>query len=236
MAGDQRIGVKTVLAIRHVAFENLGAFEAPLIEAGYRIDYADAGLDNIAALPQPDLLVVLGGPIGAYEDDLYPFLKEEIVVIAARLGRKEPILGICLGAQLVARALGTRAYPGRAKEIGWQPLHLTVEGAETLAPLKDLPVLHWHGDTFDLPDGAINLARTEVCEHQAFSLGSHVLAFQFHPEAHETGFEQWLIGHACEIAATPGVTIPHLRADTKRFAAAAARAGQAVIRQWIDCL
>jgi len=227
---------KTVLAIRHVAFENLGAFEAPLAEAGYRIDYADAGLADIAALQQVDLLAVLGGPIGAYEDDLYPVLKDELAIIAARLDKGLPTLGICLGAQLMARALGARVYPGRAKEIGWKPLTLTTDGADVLAPLKGLPVLHWHGDTFDLPDGAINLASTDVCDHQAFKLGSLGLAFQFHPEAHEAGFEQWLIGHACEIVATPGVTVPILRADTKRFAAAASKAGQAVIRRWLEQL
>lgn len=226
--------MKTVLAIRHVAFENLGAFETPLVEAGYCIAYADAGLVDVAALPQPDLLAVLGGPIGAYEDDLYPFLKEEIAVIAARLEARQPILGICLGAQLMARALGARVYPGRAKEIGWQKLTLTPEGAEVLAPLNALPVLHWHGDTFDLPEGATNLASTDVCDHQVFRVGSYALAFQFHPEAQEMGFEQWLIGHACEIAATSGVTVAKLRADTRRFATAASKAGQAVIRHWLE--
>jgi GMP synthase (glutamine-hydrolysing) len=228
--------MKTVLAIRHVTFENLGAFETPLIEAGYRIGYAEAGVVDIATLPQPDLLVVLGGPIGAYEENIYPFLREEIAVIGARLAARRPILGICLGAQLMARALGARVYPGRAKEIGWRPLSLTAEGCDILGPLKGLPVLHWHGDTFDLPSRTTNLASTDVCDHQAFKLGSYALAFQFHPEAQETGFEQWLIGHACEIAATPGVTAPNLRADTKRFAAAASAAGQAVMRRWLDRL
>src|ERR1700743_576111 len=127
---------KTLLAIRHVAFEDLGGFEAPLAEAGYAIRYADMGVDAIAGFGAPDLLVVLGGPIGVYEDDLYPWLKDEIALIAARLKAQKPTLGICLGAQLMARALGARVYPGRAKEIGWKPLTLTSAGAKILAPLS----------------------------------------------------------------------------------------------------
>ena len=225
--------MKTLLAIRHVAFEDLGGFETPLKEAGYAIRYADMGVDDVAALPSPDLLAVLGGPIGAYEDDLYPYLKDEIVLIASRLKAGQPTLGICLGAQLMARALGARVYPGRAKEIGWKKLTLTAAGEHLLAPLKDLPVLHWHGDTFDLPEGAANLASTDICAHQAFTYGGHALAFQFHPEAQQAGFERWLIGHAGEIAATAGVTVPQLRVDTDRFSAAAEMAGARVLHNWL---
>jgi GMP synthase (glutamine-hydrolysing) len=225
--------VKTVLAIRHVAFEDLGGFETPLTDAGYAIRYADMGVEDVASLPSPDLLAVLGGPVGAYEDDLYPYLKDEIALIAARLKAGQPTLGICLGAQLMARALGARVYPGRAKEIGWKTLALTGAGERLLAPLKDLPVLHWHGDTFDLPQGAANLASTDICDHQAFLYDRHALAFQFHPEAQQTGFERWLIGHAGEIAATAGVTVPQLRVDTGRFSAAAGKAGAEVLRGWL---
>ena len=182
---------------------------------------------------EPDLLVVLGGPIGVYENDIYPFLDDEIALIAARLAARKPILGLCLGAQLMAWALGARVYPGPAKEIGWKPLILTAEGAGLLAPLKNLPVLHWHGDTFDMPPGAINLAKTDICAHQVFSIGNHALGFQCHPEADGVGFERWLIGHACEISAAPGVSVPVLRADTARYAAAAAKAGQVVLRGWL---
>jgi GMP synthase (glutamine-hydrolysing) len=226
---------KTLLAIRHVAFEDLGGFEAPLKEAGYAVRYADMGVDDVGDLTPPDLLVVLGGPISVYEFELYPWLWKEVRWIAARLSTGAPTLGICLGAQLMARALGAKVYPGRAKEIGWKPLTLTAAGEQLLAPLI-MPVLHWHGDTFDLPRGATNLASTDICDHQAFAAGRHALAFQFHPEAQEAGFERWLIGHAGEIAATPGVSVPQLRADTAQFAAASINAGVQVLRDWLEQL
>lgn len=227
---------KSLLAVRHLAFEDLGGFEQPLHAAGYDIRYADMGVDDVARFGDPDLLVVLGGPIGAYEDDLYPYLKDEIAVIATRLAGERPVLGICLGAQLMARALGARVYPGPAKEIGWKPVSLTADGKRMIGPLAGLPVLHWHGDTFDLPHGAQNLASTDVCAHQAFAVGRHGLAFQFHPEAQAQGFERWLIGHAGEIAATPGVSVAQLRADTGRHAGVAIAAGRAVLANWLTDL
>ncbi len=225
--------IKTILAIRHVAFEDLGCFEAPLKQAGYSIRYVDMGADDAATFGAPDFLVILGGPIGAYEESLYPFIGSEIAFIAAHLKAGKPTLGICLGAQLVARVLGARVYPGRAKEIGWKTLTLTPAGEMVLTPLAGLPVLHWHGDTFDLPEGAINLASTDICDHQAFTYGRHVLAFQFHPEAQERGFERWLIGHAAEIAATPSISVTKLRTDTRKYAAVAAIAGERVLQNWL---
>ena len=113
--------MKSVLAIRHVAFEDLGAFAETLAQRGFAVSYANAGIDDIAAIDAvaPDLLVVLGAPIGAYEDHHYPFLSDELDLISARIDAAAPILGICLGAQLMARALGADVRPGPAKEIGW---------------------------------------------------------------------------------------------------------------------
>ena len=224
---------KTLLAIRHLAFEDLGGFDQPLRDAGYDVRYADMGVDDVAGFGDPDLLIALGGPIGAYEEQLYPYLADEIAFIAQRLAAARAVLGICLGAQLMARALGARVYPGPAKEIGWKPLSLTGAGRDVMGPLARLPVLHWHGDIFDLPEGAVNLASTDVCPHQAFQTGSHALAFQFHPEAQSPGFERWLIGHAGEIAATPGVSVAQLRSDTQRYAAAALAGGRAVLADWL---
>lgn len=227
--------MKTATVIRHVHFEDLGAFAAVLERHDFKITYVDVGVGTLAAENnEPDLLVVLGGPIGAYEEEIYPFLVDELDLIKRRLAGDKPILGICLGAQLMARALGAKVYPGPAKEIGWAPLTLTDAGREgDLAGLDRVSVLHWHGDTFDLPVGATRLASTPICANQAFALGRRVLAFQFHPEATETGFERWLIGHACEIAAAPGVSVPQLRAQARSLAAKSAVQGQRCLEAWL---
>lgn len=228
---------KTALAIRHVAFEDLGSFEPVLRERGYQVSYREAGLDDLAdpALQTVDLLIVLGGPIGAYEEDSYPFLAEEIASIEKRLVRQRPTIGVCLGAQLMARALGARVYPGGVKEIGYGTLTYSEAGRQVLAPVAEAEaaVLHWHGDTFDLPEGAARLASNQHYENQAFALGDFALATQFHIEATAEGLERWFIGHAFEIAKTPGVDVPALRAQARRFGADLEAASAATLEAWL---
>ena len=128
-------------------------------------------------------------------------------------------------------------YPGSAKEIGWNPLTLTQAGMHTpIRYFQGVPVLHWHGDTFDLPSGAQLLASTAICNNQAFSFGKTVLAFQFHPEASASNFERWLIGHAVEIDGVPGLSVARLREDARRFGTAAGEAGQQCLAEWLATL
>ena len=212
--------MKTVVAIQHVAFENLGSFEPVLREQGYQIAYLAAWEPAFAARlasVDADLLVVLGGPVGVYKDADYPFLSHEVALIRQRVREQKAVLGICLGAQLIAAALGGQVYSTGSKEIGWGPLTLTTEGADSALRYLDgsaTPVLHWHGDTFTLPDGAVRLASTAACENQAFAVGRHVLALQFHAEV-RGDIEAWLIGHACEIGQA-GLSVAQLRDDTSR--------------------
>jgi GMP synthase (glutamine-hydrolysing) len=136
----------------------------------------------------------------------------------------------------MARALGARVYPAGLKEIGWAPLDLTAAGRDSclgrLAP--GTPVLHWHGDTFDLPAGAVHLAATPPCRNQAFGWERHGLALQFHLETTARGLERWYVGHAAEIAATPGVSVPELRAQAARHAAALLPQARACLAAWLD--
>ncbi|MGO4702655.1 glutamine amidotransferase-related protein [Dyella sp. 2RAB6] len=140
---------RTALAIRHVAFEDLGLLAPLLAERGYEVRYLEAGVDAIDAgtLDAADLVVVLGGPIGVYEVEHYPFLAGERAAIASRLAARKPTLGICLGAQLIAQALGAEVVSTGKVEIGFGALTLTAEGrASVLKDIGEVPVLHWHGD------------------------------------------------------------------------------------------
>lgn len=230
--------LRTAVAVRNLAFEDLGCFEDGLQQAGYKVHYYDVGLDDLWTLDpiKTELLVVLGGPIGANDEDDYPYLTDLLDILKRRIAAKRPTLGICLGAQLIARALGARVYPAKAKEIGFAPIQLTEAGRRSpLAGLDAGPVLHWHGDTFDLPAGAIRLAATEICENQAFSYGGHVLAFQFHPEAGGKGFERWLIGHTLELSQA-GKSIRNLRATFDSLAPDLQRRAHACLDAWLRTL
>jgi len=231
---------REVLAIRHVHFEDLGSFEKVLGERGLPVRYLDVGFARIHA-PNPvaaSLLVVLGGPINACDDARYPTLAPLAAMIEKRIAAGLPTLGICLGAQLIARVLGARVYPASRPEIGWTPLTLTSGGYAS--PLRHVDgartsMLHWHGDTFDLPHGATHLASTRACENQAFSWGDHVLALQCHPEIRAERFEPWLIGHAAELASA-NVDVNALRSDTARLAPALEAAAGRAFGAWLDRL
>ena len=149
--------MKTAIAIRHLHFEDLGTMGPLLAARGYAVRYLDATTEDwcTADAVAADLLVVLGGPIGAFDDALYPFLADELAVISERLQSRRPLLGICLGAQLIARALGAGVSGMGVREIGFAPLVLAPAGkASPLAALGGVPVLHWHGDRFEVPAGA----------------------------------------------------------------------------------
>lgn len=209
---------KTIYAIQHLAFEDLGALEDVLYELGFRVRYFEAGVEDLSkALEYTGLTIILGGPIGVYEANDYPFLQQEIDLLKLRLDKNLPTLGICLGAQLIAHALGAKVYAGHVKEIGWSTLDIRYANQNLLAPLANTPVLHWHGDTFDLPEQATLLASSNIYSNQAFQIGSNILALQFHIEVANESLEKWLIGHSCELRKA-SINIPQLRQDNLKYA------------------
>jgi GMP synthase (glutamine-hydrolysing) len=234
--------MRTAFVLTHVPFEDLGSLAEELSARDYEVRIVDACTADLRALDAlaPDLLVVLGGPIGVYETEAYPFLQWELALLRQRLAQNAPTLGICLGAQLMVAALDAPVYAGRqGKEIGWAALMPGADAtacpaiAELLIP--DLPVLHWHGDTFDLPRGAAHLAATARYPNQAWSMGNNILALQFHPEVLTTALERWYVGHACELAAAR-VDVPQLRMEGRKFGPAMHDAARRFWRRWLDDL
>jgi GMP synthase (glutamine-hydrolysing) len=227
---------RSAIALRHVAFEDLGLL-APIMErTGWNLSFCEAAVDDLThpSIRTADLLIVLGGPIGVYETESYPFITDEIALIERRLRQRLPTLGICLGAQLMARALGSRVYAGHVKEIGWRAINLTEEGATSCLKSLDSEssVLHWHGDTFDLPAQAKRLASNTNYENQAFSHGERAFALQFHLEAEPRQLEEWYVGHAIELGAAK-ISVTELRATTAQFTNTLATQADRVFTDWL---
>ncbi|MFX2258069.1 glutamine amidotransferase [Acinetobacter variabilis] len=226
----------TVYAIQHLAFEDLGAWENVFYQLGLRVRYFEAGIDDLRkAYEYTGLTIILGGPIGVYETVDYPFLQQEIDLLKVRLKNNLPTLGICLGAQLIAHALGAKVYAGHSKEIGWSKLTLLVAENNPLQALENIEVLHWHGDTFDLPEQAELLASSDLYPNQAFRVGQNILALQFHAEVSSESLEKWLIGHTCELRKAQ-INIPTLRADHQSYAPALEQAASSVLMHYLENL
>jgi GMP synthase (glutamine-hydrolysing) len=188
---------KNSLIIKHNSSEGAGLFEKILKEKGWEQEI----LPLYAGKAWPDsvdsygLILLMGGPMSANDEDRYPFLKKEIPSIRQMLKLGKPVLGICLGAQLMAKALGARVYPGPHKEIGWYFLNQTPSAkSDPLFSLLDSSflVFQWHGETFDLPNGGICLAGNEAYPSQAFRFGEWAYGLQFHFEVTESMIKTWL--------------------------------------------
>ena len=235
---------KVVNVIRHLAFEDLASFTPVLQAHGYQVNYIEAAdfvlmPDELSVMDalSDDLLIILGGPISVNDKTMFPFIEAEIALLKKRLAADRPTLGLCLGAQLIASALGAEIYPGKEKEIGWYPLRLTEAGKHSALrylSAEHCSMLHWHGETFDLPDNALLLASSEKYPNQAFSYGENVLALQFHPEITQRAMEKWFIGHIGEIMQTEGVDVLQLREDTHRYANQLEVQGELFFNSWFN--
>lgn len=231
--------MKKLIALTHVAFEDLGYFKEIFEDAGFTISYVEApieDLNRIEKVDDPDLLVVLGGPIGVNQEDRYPFLTNEIRLVEKRIRNNRPTLGICLGGQIMAKALGAAVSSATSKEIGWFPLVMTDAGkSSSLQHLskEHTKVFHWHGDYFDIPAGAALLAFSTACPYQAFSYNTHALALQFHPKVTKKQLEKWYVGHAAELEQNPQLSLLDLRREAQKWESTLKKQGELFLRQWI---
>jgi GMP synthase (glutamine-hydrolysing) len=227
--------MKTALALRHVHCEHLGALEPALRELGYIVRYLEAPTASLEG-HSPDLLIVLGGPISVNDGADYPFLKAEQALVTQQLERRKPLLGICLGAQMLARTLGARVYSMGKKEIGWSPLEPTLAGNRS--PVRHLltpglDVLHFHGETFELPPDATCLASTATCRNQAFSIGDHALGLQFHPEVTAEQLQSWYVAHTAELSSAR-IDVNQLRQQGEQKAPRLSKPLQRFVSDWLQ--
>lgn len=170
--------------IQHVPFEGLGRIEEWIRSNGHsahRCRIFEG--DPLPAAAAVDLLIVMGGPMSVNQEDQFPWLREEKRRIRDVIELGTPVLGICLGAQLIASAMGEKVYPAPAAEVGWLPVKVNEEQkSDVFRCVDELIVFQWHGETFDLPAGAVLLASSEACKNQMFLLGKNVIGMQFHLE------------------------------------------------------
>jgi GMP synthase-like glutamine amidotransferase len=180
------MGYLKIHCFQHVSFEGLGCIDQWIKEKGHSVNftkfYADDPLPDINSI---DWLIIMGGPMGVYDEDKFSWLKKEKEFIKQAIAADKTIVGICLGSQLIAEALGSKVYKNTEKEIGWFDVALTPDGRKNklLAGFENnFKVFHWHGDTFGLPANAVHLIQTSVCKNQAFLYKEKVLGLQFHFE------------------------------------------------------
>jgi GMP synthase (glutamine-hydrolysing) len=226
----------TVLAIQHVRCETPGKIREVVEREGISTKIVRVFEDQKIPSELGDAtgLIIMGGPMGVYERDRHPFLRREMRLIEATLKSEKPVLGVCLGSQLLAAALGARVSPGRRKEIGWHPIRLTGDGHSD--PLlkgvaRSFTAYHWHGDVFELARGAVSLASSRLTRHQAFRYGNNAYGFLFHMEVTQKIMRDMVRIFAGELRAE-GLDGAEILRDAKNRLSRLSRIGAEVFRRW----
>ncbi len=228
-----------VTAFRHTISDGLGSLAAALEKAGADYRYIDTYKEDVSDFDAlaPDLLIVLGGAPGVYQADLYPFIKQEIKILEKRLAAGLPVLGICLGAQMMAKALGSEVYIGeQGQEKGWHKIYINEAGKQTAVRHLDAAhtsMLHWHGDTFDLPDGATLLASSDLYRNQIFSWGDCALGLQCHAEATQNILQSWMVDAAASVHKGE-LDLHRLRAQTDANTDILMRQTELFLHDWLE--
>jgi GMP synthase (glutamine-hydrolysing) len=230
--------MEEVLVFQHDPFEDLGFFAEVLDKQGaeYRILRLFHGEMPAEDWQHISALIILGGPMNVGEEENFPFLRWEKRIIRAAIDEAVPMLGVCLGAQLIAATLGTKVYHGPVKEIGWNPISITPHG-QVDSLLGYLPenatVFQWHGDGIDLPAGAIHLASSVHYKTQAFRVGRSIYGLQFHLEVTPVMIERWIEERSKELALAPYVLPDKIMADTRNYAPTLKYYGERFLSEFI---
>lgn len=211
---------RNIFVFQHVDCEGPGIFGA-VAGPSLRLFDPSRSLPSESELGQAAGLIVLGGPMGVYEADRYPWILEEVGRVQTAVKVGIPVLGICLGSQILASALGASVRPQARKEIGWDAIELSAAAASDplLGGLPPrLPAFHWHGDTFDLPEGAAHLAASRLCQNQAFRHGGNAWGLQFHLEIDREDPARWAKAYRDEVRETAAPTVgSDFQGDTEKF-------------------
>lgn len=229
--------MKRALIVQHLPFEDLGIYAPILKGKGYDLRFMSASIDDFDTfhVERYDLAVILGGPVSINQTKDYPWLQAEINWLAKRLANNAPTLGICLGAQAMALALGADVKPA-VSEVGWEPITLTEDGiGSPLKHLKGIPVLHWHSDVCQVPNGARCLSSTTSTPNQAFCLGQYALGLQFHAEVQWPDLEHWLTAYAKGLADLQ-VPIGQFRTECRARSADLHKASTKMLLDWLSPL
>ncbi|MBJ6360544.1 type 1 glutamine amidotransferase [Paenibacillus sp. GCM10012307] len=222
-----------LLLLKHFSFDDESAITDWAAAHGHKteVGFPPDG-EELPGHESYDLLIILGGPMSVYEDDKHPWLVKEKHYVREAVDSGKLVLGICFGAQMLAELLGASVYRNMYKELGWHRVERTEKEHPLFAQIPQQFIsFQWHGDCFDLPDGAVRLASSEACPNQAFVYGSNVVALQFHLEASPPAIEEMLATWSAEVVTAPFIQTPEeIRSQLERSAVSFAMLGHLLDR------